>query len=460
MINKSFEKTYFIDTNILLDDVEHIYTLSEKSNNLVIVCDIVLDELDSKKTLIDTAIGYQAREFNRFCENSIILQETNIDDIANIVIIEHDNIIIHLVSLLQYTTNSNNVDKSILNDRKIIECASKIKHYYNNFFVLSNDIAFRTRASLEKLNTQPFRTNNKQVAKDLDFMFTIETTDDVQLPLVFNELLNTYNFPKYITGFEFINTQSGKRIYGYKDDNLINAIDEELLLRQTIKPKNMRQKMLSSLIIANSYDLILCAAKAGSGKNLIVTSACCALMDDKRNKYEGITYIRATIDSIDQKEQELGFLPGDLESKMSPYLRPLEDTIEKMVRMKYKEAVSRNKEILEEKINEFKKKYNITFEAMNFLRGGSIENKLIIIDEASNISITGLRLILTRVGEGSKVFIIGDEDQIDSKYLHKLNNGLTTIINKSLEDDSLKIGCVKLTETIRSKIAGWAADNI
>lgn len=197
-----------------------------------------------------------------------------------------------------------------------------------------------------------------------------------------------------------------------------------------------------------------------TGKNLIISSACCALMDRKSSPHEGIVYIRSNIDSIETKDQELGFLPGAIEEKMAPYLRPLKDTIDTLVRSKYKVAISKDREALDAKIEEFNEKYNISFEAMNFLRGGTIKNSLIIIDECQNISVSGMKLILTRVGENCKVFIMGDTQQIDSKYMSERNNGLTYMMNLVGTQEDIRIVGIDLTKTIRSKIAGWAADNM
>ena len=197
-----------------------------------------------------------------------------------------------------------------------------------------------------------------------------------------------------------------------------------------------------------------------TGKNLVTTSGCCALLDRKNSQYEGIVYIRSNIDSIESKDQELGFLPGDMDQKFSPYLRPLKDTIDTLARAKYKVAISKNKEALEEKIEEFNAKYNISYEAMNFLRGGTIKNSLIMIDEAQNISISGMKLILTRVGENCKVFILGDTQQIDSKYSNERNNALTYMMNLVGTQEDIRIVGLDFNKTIRSKIAGWAAENI
>lgn len=453
-------KNYYLDTNIVLDNYENIFTLSDNNQNTIIFSKTVINELDSKKT-VEGAIGYNAREFFRIMEKSKVTEKANLNGHAKRIFMTYNEdgfeLDIHLVLLNQYETNESNTDGKSLNDRRIIETAKKIQDDYENFHVLSNDIAFRSDAILEDLTCESFKTDNKKVS-ELFLYTTIET--DLKLPETLSKLQEFTELDISCScGIELIHSD-GNRTYGFREGNLFYEIDEKALMKQTIKPINARQKVLSSLIMSDTNDIIVCTSKAGGGKNLVVTSGCCDLIDKKMSPYEGIVYIRSNIDSIENKDQELGFLPGSLEDKMGPYLRPLKDTVETLVRSKYKEAVTRNKVVLDEKIEEFTKKYNISFEAINFLRGGTIKNKLVIIDEAQNISISAMKLILTRIGENCKVFIIGDVKQIDSKYLNERNNGLTHMMNLIGKEEELRIVGIDFNKTIRSKIAGWAADNL
>lgn len=461
-------KTYFLDTNIILDNYENFFTLAENGKNTLIFSKTVINELDSKKTS-EGSIGYNAREFFRIMEKSEKIEKSDLNNNAKRIILRYvydvnnSNIIVHIINLNHHTVNESNTDIKSLNDRKIIETAKNISEVYNNMIILSNDIAFRTDAILEDLDCEGFKTDNKKVS-ELNLFRTFNVKDDIKLPISKVELQKIAdesddNNIENTCGIELVYS-SGYKVYAYKEGTLYYEINEKDLNKQTIKPINARQKILSSLILSNTSDIIVVTSKAGGGKNVIVTSACLELMDMKQSPFEGITYIRSNIDSIENKDQEFGFLPGSLDDKMGPYLRPLKDTIDTLVRIKYKVAINRDKEAFDNKVEEFSKKYNINYEAMNFLRGGTIKNKLVIIDEAQNISISGMKLILTRIGENCKVFILGDVNQIDSKYLNERNNGLTHMMNLVGTDTDLKITGMDFNKTIRSKIAGWAADNL
>jgi PhoH-like ATPase len=160
---------------------------------------------------------------------------------------------------------------------------------------------------------------------------------------------------------------------------------------------------------------------------------------------------------VDNKQEELGFLPGSLEEKLGGYLAPLYNSIEKLVRRKYKSANLRDKEVLEEKIKEFINKYRIEPSYEGFLRGSTLENAIVIIDEAQNESCGSMRLILSRIGQNSKVIVLGHNGQIDSYWCNALNNGFTYLCNETEKENEFDVNIVgcRLTKVVRSKIAKY-----
>lgn len=446
-------KNFFLDTNIILDSTEHLVALSENGKNTIIICDTVLDEIDSKKSGFDI-INYNAREFNRFCEQGTIIDESDINHTARRIVIQNGLVNIHFVSLLLHEFNEHNTDRKILSDRRIIETAQKIMKEYDGLVVLSNDIAFRTRASIEKLKVEPLKAGTNKI-DDLDFMETISLDYDVKLPINCSEV-NINN--QYSTGFEFINSVTGKPTYGYRDGNSIFQINEEFLTKQNCVPINIRQKILSQLMLSDSNDIVVVFGAAGSGKNVLATSAACALRDMKNSPYQKIVYIRKTVTSVDGKHEELGFLPGDLDAKMAGYLKPLYNTVETLIKRKYKQFKGKSKEEISDKVKEFMSAYNIQYEYEGFLRGGTISDSVVILDEFANDSQSSAKLIMTRIGENCKVFILGDVNQIDNPYLNKHNNALAFMASKCKVKNEFGVNIVgmNLTETVRSKIAKYA----
>jgi len=502
------KKTFFLDTNIILDNIANIFEISNNGENIIVVCDVVLDELDSKKTDDNDVLKYQVREFFRFCEETKIISSETLDLKNNglnyrckvLKTIHPSGVVLHQVELMEYINNSYNTELKILKDRKIIETAKRISSLYDNFYVLSNDIAFRTRALLDDLSVQSFKSNQKNI-QDLKFFMTFEyninsetgtvclnetslnetgsetssdtgsdTLNDIpvfdkelEFPLSLDDLSKWFNkeIPLSISGFEFKNS-NGKKTYGYKDGGLIFEINDDFLKKQNILPINIKQKILSSICLSSYSDIVIVTGSAGCGKNVITTSAACALMDSKHSVFKKIVYIRNTIASVETKKEELGFLPGTLEEKMFHYMRPMYDTVEKLIKRKYNDKKLKNKEERELAITNFFKDYNIEFEYQGFLRGGTISDAIIICDEFQNMSVSAAKLFLTRIGENCKVFILGCNSQIDNPYVNKYNNGFTHLLNicNKPNNQDVRILGVELTETIRSKIAKFADMNL
>ena len=194
-----------------------------------------------------------------------------------------------------------------------------------------------------------------------------------------------------------------------------------------------------------------------SGKTLIALSAAMRLIDTHKDKYDKIVYIRRTVLS---DTEELGFLKGNLDEKMSGFLAPLYSNLEFIIEKKYNNKRTKlTKEELEAKQEEMLQKYQIQFKYEGHLRGTNIRNAIIIWDECQNDTISGAKTLLTRIGDNCKVFMLGSTKQIDSKYLNKYNNALTYVKNKISKDNkNVKLTGFDLDKTVRSAIAEWADD--
>ena len=250
-------KIFFLDTSVILDSTENVFKLSQDGENTIIVCDTVLDEVDAKKSGFDV-INYNAREFNRFCEEAELIETDNIGN-AKRVIIKNGNVVVHFISLLEPTINKGNTDIKILNDRRIIDTASKITSTYQNIIVLSNDIAFRTRVIIEGLQVEAFKNKDNKDIEEVDFFVKIEVQEDVKFPIS----IDMYPEHRYKTGFEFVNVNTGKPFYAYRDKHIILPIEEDFLQKQNCVPINIRQKVLSHLMLSESNDIVVITGAAG-----------------------------------------------------------------------------------------------------------------------------------------------------------------------------------------------------
>ena len=163
MHNDNFDKYYVLDTNILLEDANNIFKLSDDNKNLIILPETVLDEIDAKKSGFDE-INFQAREFARILENSTILFTKSEDDFK-IVRLRIDNespISIDVISKLEYQFVTKTTAPNIANDRRILEIAKFTTKFYNkNSTFLSMDIMARTRAISLDIKAESLIGSNK-----------------------------------------------------------------------------------------------------------------------------------------------------------------------------------------------------------------------------------------------------------------------------------------------------------
>jgi PhoH-like ATPase len=453
-----YDKIYVLDTNIILNNASNIELLSEQGKNLIVLPEVVLDELDSKKTGWDE-INFQARSFGRILQDAKIVENTKINHIhvTKIFVNSGVNADIHILAKESYLADSQKFSGSILNDRKIIEIAKDAEIMYDSMYnadviFISLDIMARTRAVSMQIQTETLKITDDLLGAETKTFFNTVHIDNYE---------NTHQIPqqdKDVSGLHIIDDITGLNVIYYIDSsgNYVK-IDEKNEDRIPAVPKNARQKILTKAILDEGNDIVVINGAAGTGKNYITLGAAIKLMELHKDKYTGIIYLRKTVISGD-KEDELGFLPGTKEEKIAGYMQPMEDSIRNLIINKYHDKKLTPLE-LDENIKVFKEKYNIQYSYVGHLRGSTFpKGSIILLDESQNWSHLSARTILSRVGESSKLIIMGSNNQIDTPFLGKSNNALTFMMSQCGKDNSsgVKIKGVNLINVIRSKIAEYA----
>ena len=459
-----FEKYYLLDTNILLEDATNIFRLSDGSKNLIILSDTVLDELDSKKSGFDE-INFQAREFARILENSKFISSEVFRDIKIIrVKIEGSfETIIDIVSKDDYRVSSKNISLNILNDRKILELTQDIKeHYKADIMFLSMDIMARTRAlSLD------IKTDSLHGKDNFDFDYNFIKYIDINFEDL--EFLDNQEIIKYDKehkeneySYCFKIRYSDQVILASIQNKKIKILDEEEVRNQIITPLNKEQLFFSNAIINHFYNVLIVEAKAGSGKTLLALSGALKLV--KQKYFQKIIYIRNSIESLD-KGEDVGYLPG-LEEKFKIYNHPLMDSLDYIIRSEHKRKRNKRSEIpytpLEDsevnaRVEQMISNYGIETMWVGEMRGRTLSNSFIIIDEAQNMSNKTMQMVLSRVDNSCKVVILGSNKQIDNFYVNRHTNALTTLLKSTKnENDFINIFAIKLEKVLRGPITEWA----
>lgn len=170
--------------------------------------------------------------------------------------------------------------------------------------------------------------------------------------------------------------------------------------------KNEEQIELVRLINENNRPIVLVTGNAGTGKTMISLAAALQLQSDK--KYSKIIYARNPV----QVGEGMGFLPGNADEKYMPFMGPLLDNLENIVRLNYKGGDGQQKKAaISNQVNDLTHRIEVC--PIAFLRGRSFEDAIIIIDEAQNLDLTALKTVLTRVGRYCKIILLGSMNQID-----------------------------------------------
>ena len=461
----SFDKYYILDTNILLEDASNIYKLSQDSKNLIILPETVLDEIDSKKSGFDE-INFQAREFARILENSCVISKSKSNDfkIIRIKIDNEKNTIIDIISKDEYDVHGKNVSLNIINDRKILEIAKFANEYYDKEVeFLSLDIMARTRAISLDIKTDALVGKDKD-RFDLDFIKEIVINFN-DLEFIDNKDIEKFDkdYMPYNFSYCFKVKSSDQVLLANIQNKKINLLDEAEIRDQIITPLNKEQLFFSNAIINHFYNVLVVEAKAGSGKTLLALSGALKLVRQK--EYQKIIYIRNSIESLD-KGEDVGYLPG-LEEKFRIYNHPLMDSLDYIIRSEHKRK--RNKKATDAIFTELEDSeviarreqmitnYGIETMWVGEMRGRTLSNSFIIIDEAQNMSNKTMQMVLSRIDSSCKVVILGSNKQIDNFYVNKYTNALTTLLKSTKNEENLvNIFAIKLQKVLRGPITEWA----
>jgi len=235
---------------------------------------------------------------------------------------------------------------------------------------------------------------------------------------------------------EFLITSDGKKLR-YKNGklNLVNRKQINTDYMGKIKSRNVEQELALDLLLDDDVKLVVLTGKAGCGKTYI--SAQSALYKLEKKKYEQMFFTRNHVEVA----KPLGALPGEVFDKIRPYINSLVDQVSGWNVMW---------DMIDRKI--------IEVEAISYLQGRNLQNFFCLVDEGQNLNKEQIKMIITRIGEGSKIVICGDLEQIASKDFKNGNNGLEYLIENFLNANTGLFGMVELQESVRSELAKLASE--
>lgn len=432
------KKTYVLDTSALITDTDCV---NSYGNNDILIPIKVLEELDKHKKRQDL-VGASARTVIRFLDSlrskGSLYEGVRLGKGKGFLRVKGYDPLMNFPAGLDLTVP----------DHQIMAVALSEKTETKKVIVVSNDINMRVvcdSIGMESEDCNPEKVVESgsslyhgftDVLVDDEFVDRFYGNERMFLPQQ-KEKLFPNQYLMLISSADNKKTALAKYVGSNMPLAKLTPVGKKGVFN--IKPRNKEQNFSLDLLMNPDIPLVSIVGKAGCGKTMLAIAAGLEQTIGVDSKYSRLIVSRP----VQPMGKDIGFLPGTLEEKMSPWLRPIQDNLQFLM--------GNDKITLEM----YMQKGVIEIEAITYIRGRSIANAYIIIDEAQNLSMHEIKTIITRVGEGSKVVLTGDIEQIDNVYVDEVTNGLTYVAEKFKPYDLA--GHVTLMNGERSKVATLAS---
>lgn len=218
-----------------------------------------------------------------------------------------------------------------------------------------------------------------------------------------------------------------------------------------IFPKNAEQAFCIDALLNDEVKLVSLVGKAGTGKTLLAIAAGLAKTVD-----EGMYHRLLVSRPVFPLGKDIGFLPGSIEEKLNPWMQPIYDNIDFLFGATTNRAQQQKQRGVGKGGQELMNQGLLQIEPLTYIRGRSIPQQYLIVDESQNLSPHEIKTIVTRAGEGTKIVLTGDPYQIDNPYVDSANNGLVYLVEK-FKDEGIAAH-VTLTRGERSKLSELASN--
>ncbi len=398
-------KILVVDTSVLLYDMNSIHSFP---GNDVVIPLIVLDELDRFKDR-PGLLGESARYVNRYLD--LLRDHGKLNE--KVTISENGQTIrVELRKSINEAAKDLDLDLT-RGDNRIIATALLLKkeNPKKKVKVITKDINLRVKCDSIGLDAEDYFNDHIDI-DDSEYSGWKEVyMSDDDVDEVFQEG-SVFTEDEEIFENQFVVGKGGtKSFIGIYRDGEIGKLVHKVSKVINLEPRNKEQKFAVEALCRDDIPLVTLTGLAGSGKTFLALM--CALEGLQTGKYSRIVFTR----SIQPVGRDLGYLPGSMEEKMNPWLAPFLDNL----RHVFKDTTY---------FSMMTEKNEIEVAPLSYIRGRTFNDCFVIVDEAQNASIHELKTIITRMGENSKVVLLGDTDQIDTPYIDRKSNGLTNVVEK------------------------------
>ena len=431
------QKTFIIDTNVLLHDPE---AMTQFPHHRVMIPLPVLEELDKMKHL-PNELGRNARAVFRFLDS---LRTTEGEGNLHSGVKLTNGTVITILLECQPQKKQHLI--TTVSDNRIIMAALLLQEMGHTAVFVSKDFAARVKAEalgIEAEDYENLKFSYDTLSSDIDEHETSKHNIDLFFKdggLVPSDDIPTPNHNSYMI-LRSPENSSAVCCYSLRSQKLEPLVTYKDIWG--ITPRNVEQKCAIDLLLREDIKLVALVGPAGTGKTLLALA--CGL----KKAFDNDTYARILISRpVVPLGRDIGYLPGTKEEKLFHWMQPIHDNLEFLCSTSSHDPSDTLQWVLDSK--------KIELEAVTYIRGRSLPKMYIIIDEAQNLTPHEVKTIVSRAGEGTKVILTGDATQIDNPYLDKDSNGLTYAIGK-FEKHPL-FGQIFLNRTERSELAAAAAE--
>lgn len=441
-IARKNKKIFVLDTSVIIHDHKSILNFAEHDVAIPIT---VLEELDEFKKGNDTK-NYEARQFIRFLDE-LSAQHNDLQDWINLNGPKKGKFRV-IMNTSSAHINADEVYVGKKMDHKILNAAISLSNEMRGreVILVTKDVNLRLKAKALQLKAEDYETGK---IKDLDNLYsgkaTVEGVPDSIIELTFtSHSVPADKLKKYVTPipnqyYILKGAKSSNLVYYNPFEDSFERVEKRMIYG--VKPRNAEQTFAIHAILQPEVKLVSLQGVAGTGKTLVALAASL----EQRQDFKQI-YLARPIVPLSNKD--IGFLPGDIKSKINPYMQPLWDNL-KFIKNQFSEQDKEFKRI-DDMVNTEK----IIVTPLAYIRGRSLSNVIFIVDEAQNLTPHEVKTIITRAGENTKIIFTGDIHQIDTPYLDAQSNGLSYLIDR-LKGNKL-FAHIRLEKGERSELANLA----
>lgn len=435
-------KSFVLDTNVLLHDPQALFAFDD---NEVVVPIYVIEEIDKFKRDV-SELGRAARTVGRH------LDKLRSDGkLVEGVTLDHGGT---LRVAFSSRALPNELTNSHLYDNKILAVALDVRDSNNGrrTVLVTKDVNLRIRADVLGVEAEDYDVERVELDELYGGMVEVDFTAP-EIDLFYGQgwlpIPDPYYYPS-----EFVHLRDPSNP-AHSALGKVSLADERLVPIKRFKdgvwgvrPRNKEQSFAFDLLMNDDIKLVTLVGKAGTGKTLLAIAA-----GLQKTAEEGV-YQRILVSRpVMPLGRDIGFLPGDIEEKVSPWMQPIYDNLDYLMNQNKPEK-DRDKrgrssrELIDLGI--------IQVEPLTYIRGRSIPNQFLIVDEAQNLTPHEVKTIVTRVADGTKIILTGDPYQIDNPYIDSTNNGLVHVVNR-MKGEAIA-GHVTLVKGERSALAELASN--